>query len=415
MIERPIPSRRRWRVPGLLALLVVVAAACQPVTHPDHVVVDPAATLSVLALSGDGNHAVVDASAASDSVPGPGLWRVDRRDGTAVQLPTGSSVVRMSDDGQRVLLGTDQGDRIWNQGTLVTPPVAGWRMNEDLTYAIYRGILNPRLIRWELATGAVTAFGPPNVTWGSLGISDDGAIAWARRFGEATCRTHFFDVATGSTSVHDACLPEVSADGRHFLVRSDPVEITDLGGNVLGGPTRLRLFASDQPGVVVAEATASEHGPDGPTTFSEIHLADAQPAFWAAEVCWFSNMTGPCGTPSSPPCVFHEETVDLVVGTPQATKSLAVDPDVATAYVHPWSRSSITEDGRFFFFSMGGEIHVQDRFGDRLEVLTNDVGSFGRPLLSDDARVVVAGHGNAFVAGTGWVEFRAAEPPPDQG
>ena len=64
----------------------------------------PPRRCAVLALSGDGNYTVVAATAASDSVPGPGLWRVDRRDGTVVELPAGATFQRISPTDSDVLL-----------------------------------------------------------------------------------------------------------------------------------------------------------------------------------------------------------------------------------------------------------------------------------------------------------------------
>ncbi len=65
----------------MLVPLVLVAAACEPVPHPRFETVDASESGRVLALSGNGFYTVVSSTAASESVPGPGLWRIDRRDG----------------------------------------------------------------------------------------------------------------------------------------------------------------------------------------------------------------------------------------------------------------------------------------------------------------------------------------------
>ncbi len=185
---------------------------------------------------------------------------------------------RISDDGQRILFSDNT---IWDNGALVSPPL-GAVMSKDLRFAVYfRGFLATRLRRWELATRTITDIGPADLEVQSVGgMSDDGAIAWYTvQPAGAPCQTHFIQVGTGEISVHDFCDIEVSASGRHGLRGLDIQGTRDFVGNFWGGPTRLQLIDTATPGTVLTEATATPG-----SHFTEIHLSDTAPVFWAADV-----------------------------------------------------------------------------------------------------------------------------------
>ena len=287
--------------------------------------------------------------------------RPPRRHGRA--LPADSTFERISNDGQRISLYIpdppspyDVGYRIWNDGALVAPP--GYAvMSKDLRFAVTHAAgphSSPYLYRWELATGASTQLTTAALNrTHPIGISDDGAIAWYG-LSPAPCQIEFVAIDTGVVDRHDRCGAIVSASGRHLLVQSDFVTVQDSAGNNLGGPTRLQLVPSGSPGTVLTEVTATPG-----SHLTEVHLADTQPVFWAAEVRWEGNITQPCGTPSTPPCVFEEETLSLIVGTQQGSEQLAVEPDLATAYTDEPRRTDLSGDGRFLVYAgSDNAIHV---------------------------------------------------------
>ena len=165
---------RGW---ALLAVpLVFALAACEPVTHPSFTVREsPESAVTFRLLSGDASQAVVTATAAGQTVPGPGVWRVDRSDGSVVELPAGEPT-KISSDGERVLVGPS----LWSSGSVLTPPSTV--MSEQLTFALFVDT-DGQVKTWETATGTVTpvetAFPRPPGTTAAIakGVSDDGRTA----------------------------------------------------------------------------------------------------------------------------------------------------------------------------------------------------------------------------------------------
>lgn len=400
----PTRRPRRALLLGLVVPVLLLAVACDPVTHPDRVVVDPATSLGVVGLSGDGNFVVVSATAPSDTVPGPGLWRIDRRDGTATALPA-STFVRISHDGQRLLLDPGTGTRVWRDGAFAVGAPNHVPTSHDLRFAIYPGILDPRLMRVDLATGVRTPFGPAGVTARDIGISDDGSTAWYESDPSVgPCRTTFVEIATGATTVHDVC-GRVSGSGRHLLVELD-VEMVDGIFFTVGGPRRLQLFASASPGVVLTEVVAS---PD--TLFAEVHVAAELPVVWATEVYASGNITEPCGTPFSPPCTFEERTVAIVAATAQGSTRTTSPGNFATLIQGEPRQTTITPSGRFLVHTFEGRVRIYDRHGPRTEVLAGDAVQRS-PHLSADGRLVVVGEQPA-TPGGGWGWYERREAPAD--
>lgn len=384
--------------------MLLLAAACRPIAHPDRVVVDPATSLGVVGLSGDGNFVVVSATAASDAVPGPGLWRIDRRDGTTTALPA-STFVRISHDGQRLLLNPGTGTRVWRDGAFAVGAPNGAATSRNLRYAVFHGVLDPRLIRVDLNTGARTPFGTPGMTARDVGISDDGSVAWYESDPNVgPCQTTFVEIATGATTVHDVC-GRVSGSGKHLLVELDVVLAGGLGIEI-GGPRRLQIRESANPAVVLAEVTA-----DGENVFAEVQLAADLPVVWATEVHATGNITDPCGSPFTPPCTFHERNVAIVVTTPQGTTRLTPPGDFATLVQGQPLTTTITPSGRFLMLTFEGRVHLYDRHGPRTEVLAGDaVQRF--PHLSADGRLIVVGEQPA-TPGGGWGWYERREAPAD--
>lgn len=402
--------RRRWAL-ALALPMVLIAAACEPVPHPNRVVVDEATTMRVVGLSGDGNYVVVTATAASDAVPGPGLWRIDRRDGSTTQLPAGATLWRISHDGQRLVLLEGGSSRVWRDGAYLTNLPLSAAVSQDIRFAVFAGILDPRLIRVDIATGVRTPMPSPGVPTSFNHISDDGSTVW---YGtdqrQEECIIAFIDVATGTTTVHELCGATVNASGSHILVPTDFEVSVEWWGISVGGPTRLLLYAASTPGVVVAEMTASPE-----TNFSEIHFAANLPVVWATEMSWSGSLSEPCGTEFTGPCDFTEEPEAVVVMTPERIRRTVPSPGIASA-VNPGPpvRSTITPDGRFLVHSAtDGSVYVHDRIGSRLESIAGDGDPQARPLISDDGRVIVLGEGYWSETGRGWYEHLAdGEAPP---
>jgi hypothetical protein len=167
--------RRPWFF-TLLALPVVLGlAGCDPVPHPSFTVREsPDSAVTFQLLAGDASHAVVTATAAGETVPGPGVWRVDRSDGSVDELPAGGPS-RISRDGQRVLLSGPT--RLWSAGSVLTPPSS--LLSENLTFALFVDT-DGQVKTWETATGTVTSVEtgfprPPGTTEViPKGVSDDG-------------------------------------------------------------------------------------------------------------------------------------------------------------------------------------------------------------------------------------------------
>lgn len=162
-------------------VIVTLLVACDPIPHPDVTVREVAGSgVRFRLLSGDGNYVVVQASGPGATVPGPGWWRVDRRDGSVVALPEANQATRVSRDGSRVLLELIAGGPVvlWADGTVLTPP-AGARFSDDLTFAVFVDA-DGTVKTWETATLAVApvepAFPrPPGTTAATAkGVSDDG-------------------------------------------------------------------------------------------------------------------------------------------------------------------------------------------------------------------------------------------------
>jgi hypothetical protein len=274
--------------------------------------------------------------------------------------------------------------------------------------------LTQRLTRWELATGATTFVGPAGVAWRDPHISEDGSIAWyGTGDSRPTCMNHFVDIATGVTNVHERCPRLVGASGRYLLDELDFEMTTGIFGN-FGGPTRLQLVATNARGTVLGEATAIPG-----SQFAEIHLADAAPVYWAADERWAGNVTDTCGTPTTPPCDYREETLSLLLGSEQGTTRVGVSSDLATAFMGQALRTVVTGDGRSFVYSgSDGAVHVRDRFGSRHEVLPGDDARSSKPHVSDDGKVIVTGEPSPrlpatgwYLPGPGWFEYLADDAP----
>jgi hypothetical protein len=177
--------RRATRLGLTAAVLVLVAAACDPITHPTFTVKEgPSSAVTAEKVSGNGNFVIVRATAAGATVPGAGLWRVDRRDGSAVRLPDGYTVQSISRTGARVLLRDLNSNRlIWSGGTLITPPGGlTTAISADVTFGLFLDAAGA-VKRWDVATGAITPVEtglprPPNRTVAyPNSISNDGRIA----------------------------------------------------------------------------------------------------------------------------------------------------------------------------------------------------------------------------------------------
>jgi hypothetical protein len=174
--------RRRSLIRALALGLVTVTllVACDPILHPEVTVREAAGSgVRFRLLSGDGNFVVVQASGPGATVPGPGWWRVDRRDGSVVALPDATGATRISRDGSRVLLAlTAGGPVVWADGTVLTPP-AGAEFSDDLTFAVFVDA-DGTVKTWETATQAVAPVEPgfprPRGTTSAAGkgVSDDG-------------------------------------------------------------------------------------------------------------------------------------------------------------------------------------------------------------------------------------------------
>ena len=166
-------GRRGWL--ALIGLpLVLGLAGCEPVPHPSFTVREsPDSAVTLRLLSGSASHAVVTATAAGETVPGPGVWRVDRSDGSVDELPAGGPT-RISSDGQRVLL---TGPKLWSAGSVLTPPSG--LLSEELTFALFVDT-DGQVKTWEAATGTVTPVEtgfprPPGTTAAiAKAVSDDG-------------------------------------------------------------------------------------------------------------------------------------------------------------------------------------------------------------------------------------------------
>jgi len=169
---RTLVRRTRWWA-LLAAPLVLALAACEPVAHSSFTVREsPASAVTFRLLSGDASQVVVTATAAGATVPGPGVWRVDRSDGSVVELPAGEPT-KISSDGERVLVGTS----LWSSGSVLTPPSTV--MSEQLSFALFVDT-DGQVKTWETATGTVTpvetGFPRPAGTTSAIakGVSDDG-------------------------------------------------------------------------------------------------------------------------------------------------------------------------------------------------------------------------------------------------
>ncbi len=224
----------RPRAVLIVAAMAVVAAACKPVTHPIFTAREgPTSPVTVLLLSGNGNFVVAEATAASTMVPGPGTWRVDRRDGSVAALP-GRSVsggydpVAISNDGMRVQLNdVNSHPVVWSHGVVLSSPSTLMALSPDLTFALLHdsaGVMK----RWNVLTGAVTPVEtsvprPPGYTSAFPdAISDDGNVATfeLRQPNVANFIQRIVDVpAHRATDLHMTDFSdtiELSADGSAF-------------------------------------------------------------------------------------------------------------------------------------------------------------------------------------------------------
>jgi hypothetical protein len=196
-------ARRCAAVLAATAICVFALTACDPVLHPQFVVREgPSSPVTFELLSGDGNFAVVKSTAASTTVPGAGLWRIDRRDGSVVALPSGYRADAISQDGNRVLIQANcctAGISLWSNGAVLSPPSG--RFSEDLTYCLF--VDTDRVVKsWTTADQSVhnveTAFPRPAGTTDAQanGISDNGRVVQYTLFGNHPIE-RFADLDTG--------------------------------------------------------------------------------------------------------------------------------------------------------------------------------------------------------------------------
>jgi len=398
----------RARIVALVVALALVGLACKPIPHPNFVVVDDASSVHVLGLSGDGNYVVVTSTAASASVPGPGLWRVDRRDGTAVQLPEGAKFERISDDGQRISYRIEPepswgaGLRVWDNGRIVAPP-AFTEMSDDLHFGIFLGFFDGVLQRWELATGARTVIDTGGrVPLYPLQISDHGNLAYYqggdRRGNPPTCDAYHVDLTTMETTMQ-SCQGD-GLNSEYYWVGFDWVWFGDGLGIYccVGGPSRIQVGSRNQPGTVLLEVSTVG------TFFEEIQLVGSPPVLWAADVLAGGTLPPGCGgILGEEPCTFDTETLSVVSASLFDQRRFDVDPGMARLGDHEPMRSSVSEDGRFLAY----QDHVLDRAWGTDEDLPEVPGRGDRRgpwFFSDDNRVIVSGPPVA-----GWYEYLAAD------
>lgn len=396
---------RRAVAVGALAL-VAVAAACQPIPHPNAVVREPAGgAVSLLTISANAEWAVVQAGAAGSTVPGPGYWRVSRVDGSVQQLPDRTPWMpgRISDDGQRVLYRENLGDlKVWDGGVVKSLPF-GAELAADLRYGLHINLLSGAARRWEVGTGAFTSvedgfprpvgFEDASFDPGTYGVSSDGNTAWFRLTGSGGCLTRFIRLAQAIVTDLPSCdASTVSENGSFIVFERDRWEgETPFAG--YAGPTRLELF----------------------NTLSGALVATAEPAI---DDAWFSSVhLSPSGTTVWAVSSGLDLTADEVVAAgPNGVDRFPIDASMITEAGHS-AKATTDHDGRFFAYAPrrdGEPVRVIDRLHGTTEVLADlGAGAASTPLLSADGRLVAhsenqVGNASSSTFFTGWFEHTAA-------
>lgn len=419
------------RLGATLATALLVGAllgACQPVPHPELIEVEAAdAPAAIIGLSPNGAFAVVQATAASTTVPGPGSWLVDRNDGAVTQLPEmRRDRVSISNDGRRVLYVDPTGwERLWDAGTVKSPPI-GAVMDRDLRYGLNVNLLALDVRRWEVATGAsvqVEAGHPrppetPNPVLGAdavLGVSTDGQVVWYQLSGPGACVTRVVFLAVGQVTDLPRCgFLQVSGNGGHTLLSSPWSQIPGAPGFPKGGPAELTLV-NNLTGETVASASPAVPG----AYFDTVHLSADGGTAWAVAT---TTAPSPICVVRPEICFWQTQAHELVNLSSTGVERFPVDPRLAAAHIQDATWSTVTADGRFFAYVSkvdGAPIHVVDRLHGTDEVLPTGLAGPAGPLhLSDDGKLVAHAHAtlsqsdtappNEIVAVAGWFERRAA-------
>jgi hypothetical protein len=212
-----------------VALLAIVAAACDPIPHTEYTArAGPTSPITFELLSGDARYAVVRSTGPSGGIPSAGRFRVERAAGTVVALPSAGSAVEISRDGSRVLLNNGGPQTLWASGLVLTPP-AGARFADDLRFAVFRAT-DGRIKTWETATQTIreveTAFTRPPGTTAAVpkDISDNGQVVQYELQG--TTHVERF-VNLGSGQKLDVA-NQTSSDGAQFV--TDDFVLASGGG-----------------------------------------------------------------------------------------------------------------------------------------------------------------------------------------
>jgi hypothetical protein len=433
------------RLAGIVAsvvALVLAGTACEPVVHAVATTVEPyGGPVELKGLSADGNFAFVRATGAGATVPGAGSWRVDRRDGTVVELPPfhpsdstdGRWVHAWSGDGHRIQ--TDWYE-IWDEGNVVVAPTKTW-FAESLAFGLVLDPVSERFHRWDVATDSQVdveagfprpdGFEPQASNLRPPGVSIDGSIVWFSMHNPSTntCMTRFIVLNAGHVADFPFCgAMEVAANGTSF-VRTMNLYTEGDPFYVLGGPTRLEFFqilGGNPP--VVLEQTGER------SWFDRVEISDSGWVLWAVATsasggvppwaipCGTPTRPCPCGGPFGPPCPpFDFGARSIIAASPTEQRTFAVDPQLST-FDAPTETAhvSLTSDGRWLAYDtgeVGDPVHVLDRTNGQDEHLGggSDHGPRG-VTISDDASVVAyTGAGAPLTARSGWFEHEVAAGP----
>jgi hypothetical protein len=396
------------RVAAMVALgLAVLATACQPMPHPGAVVREPAGgPVSLLTISPNAQWAVVQASGAGATVPGPGYWRVSRVDGSVQQLPDRTPWMpgRISDDGRRVLYRENLGDlKVWDDGVVRSVPF-GAELAADLRYGLQINVLSGAARRWEVATGAFTSvetgfprpvgFEDASFDPGTYGVASDGNTAWFRLTGSGGCLTRVIRLAQAVVTDLPSCDDSTVSENGSFIVFGRDVWEGGTPFAEYAGPTRLELF-NTLTGALVATAEPAIDD----AWFSSVHLSPSGTTVWAVS-----------------------SRLDLTAFEAVAAGIDGVDrfPVDATLITEAGfaAAASTNHDGRFFAYAPridGEPVRVIDRLHGTVEVLADlSAGAASVPLLSADGRLVAHGESQLnnpstyFTNFSGWLEHTAA-------
>ena len=375
---RTVSTRRRSTPLVILVAVAVVglvATACDPVLHPTFTTVEAAGGPTLVGLSADGAYAFVRAPAAGATVPGPGYWRVDRTTHAAVALPDPATQIRRSSDGHRIWYqGSGFASSIWQDGATVVPP-ALIRMSEDLRWGTFVD-LNGHVRRWSTATqthqdievGFPRPTGFDGIEGGTnMGVSDDGNVIWfPMRNSSAECRTRFINLALNRADDYPYCgLSLVVAPGTgtsHLFIPGRSLTSSFPYGVSFGGPSQIQLVNTVTREVVrVLEPTRPNAWFDG------FAISANGWSFWAIQST--VDAPGPfppaCGVPHHPPCgPITVAARDAIAASPTALVVLPVDAGLTTGTRVESAVFSTTPNGRWLAYSSGlpgAAVHVLDR------------------------------------------------------